>query len=150
MPHEHADTAARLAFAVGRINRRIRPAADGLSLGLLSALSTVVRQGPLRPSELARIEGVAAPSATRAVSELETRGLVERSPDPADGRAFFVSPTEAGKAAVLHARAERAARVSSLLECLDDGGRAAIAAALDALEAVAGLGRDGLDGGGSR
>ena len=137
MAHEPADAAARLAVAIGRINRRIRPSADGLSLGLLSALSTVVRLGPLRPSELARIEGVAAPTATRAVAELESRGFVERRPDPADGRAFFVSATRAGEEAVLHARVERAARISRLLDALDDGERAAILDALSALEAAA-------------
>jgi len=139
-PLDPADAAARLALAVGRINRRIRATADGLPLGLLSALSSVVRQGPLRPSELARIEGVTAPSVTRTLAELEARGLVERSPDPADGRATFVSATDAGLEAVRHARAERAARVSALLGELDGEGRTAIARALDALEAVAGIG----------
>ena len=137
MANDPADAAARLAVAIGRINRRIRPAADGLSLGLLSALSTVVREGPLRPSELARIEGVAAPTATRAVAELESRGFIARSPDPADGRAFFIRATPEGQAAVQHARAERAARISTLLAALDDAERTAILGALDALEVAA-------------
>jgi DNA-binding MarR family transcriptional regulator len=142
---ESADAAARLAVAIGRLNRRIRPSADGLSLGLLSALSTIVRQGPLRPSELARIESVAPPSATRAVADLENRGFVERRPDPADGRAFFVTATADGEAAVLHARAERSLRVSALLDTLDTADRQAILAALNALEVVAGVTRDDLE-----
>ncbi|MBN9188579.1 MAG: MarR family transcriptional regulator [Microbacterium sp.] len=117
MSHEPADAAARLAVAIGRINRRIRPSADGLSLGLLSALSTVVRLGPLRPSELARIEGVAAPTATRAVAELESRGFVERRPDPADGRAFFVSATRAGTRIAFTSAAGRRAENRMAVKC---------------------------------
>src|SRR6185437_10263516 len=92
------DVPGRLALAVGRLNRRIRSATGGLSHGQLSALSTIVRRGPLRPSEIAAIEVAAAPTITRIVAELEARGLVERAPDPEDGRSLFVSGTEAGKA----------------------------------------------------
>lgn len=132
-----ADTAARLAIAVGRINRRIRPAADGLSHGLLSALATVVRLGPQRPGDLARLEVVAAPTMTRALGELVTRGLVTRTPDPDDGRSCFIEATDAGVEAVLEARKERADKVSLLLAGLGEADVTAIAAALDALEATA-------------
>lgn len=131
------DVAARLAIVVGRINRRIRPAADGLSHGLLSALATVVRKGPLRPGDLARYEVVAAPTMTRALAELEHRGLISRSQDPDDGRSFLIEATRQGAEAVLRARSERAERVGALLAGRDAAEIAAIAAALDALEATA-------------
>jgi len=134
---EREETAARLAVVVGRINRRIRAVGEGLSQAQLSALSSTVRHGPLRPGDLARIESVAAPSATRVVAELESRGLIERQPDPADGRSWLVSATEAGRAAILSARAERAKRISVLLAGLDHDELAAVAAALDALEIAA-------------
>jgi DNA-binding MarR family transcriptional regulator len=131
------EVAARLAIAIGRLNRIVRPSSSGLSHGMLSLLSTIVRQGPLRPSDLARIEVVAPPTITRAIADLEGRGLVERRADPDDGRAFFVTATEAGEQAVLNARAERAARVSALLaECTDDE-IDGIRSALPALEAAA-------------
>ena len=50
---ENDDLAGRLALAVGRFNRRIRSSTGGLSHGQLSALSTIVRRGPMRPTELA-------------------------------------------------------------------------------------------------
>ena len=131
------DVATRLAVAVGRINRRIRPAADGLSHGLVSALSTIVRKGPLRPSDLARFEVVAAPTMTRAIADLESRGLVSRSQDPDDGRSFLIEATPDGATAVLRARAERAERVSALLAERSPDELARIAAAIDALEATA-------------
>lgn len=131
------EIATRLAVAVGRINRRIRPAADGLSHGLVSALSTLLRKGPLRPGDLARMEVVAAPTMTRAIADLESRGLVSRTQDPDDGRSFLIEVTPAGGEAVLRAREERAKRISALLAGLSEDEIDRLAAALDALEATA-------------
>lgn len=138
VPADRAETAARLAVAIGRINRRIRPIGEGLTHAQLSALSSIVRKGPLRPGDLGRIESIAPPSATRVIAELESRGLIERQADPADGRSSLVTATDAGAAAVLSARAERAERISVLLDGLDDAEFATVAAALDALEVTAG------------
>jgi DNA-binding MarR family transcriptional regulator len=108
--------------------------AGGLSHGLLSALAVIARRGPLRLSDLAQLEGVSAPSMTRTVSELESRGYVERRADPADGRAVLIAAAAAGTAAVLDARATRTQLVCELLASLDQGDAATITAALPALE----------------
>lgn len=134
---DRADVSARLAVAVGRINRRIRPVAGGLSHGLLSALSTVVRAGPIRPGDLARMEVVAAPTLTRALADLEGRRLITRVTDPSDRRSVFLEATELGVETVLRARSERADRVAALLHSLSDDEVSTIAAALSALEATA-------------
>ncbi|WP_082474135.1 MarR family winged helix-turn-helix transcriptional regulator [Curtobacterium sp. Leaf261] len=134
---DRAATAARLAVAVGRINRRVRTGTASLSAGLLSALATVVQLGPLRPSDIARVEVVTKPTMTRVLVDLESRGLVERADDPTDGRAFVVSATPAGVIAVRDARAERAELLAALLADLDPEDVVAIEAALDALERVA-------------
>ncbi len=134
---DRAQVAARLSVAVGRLNRRIRPSGHGLSLGLLSTLSSVVRSGPVRPSDLARTEMVAAPTLTRLIAELERRGFVVRRPDPADGRSYLVEATGLGADAVARAVAERADHVGALLTDLTDEQVAALAAALPALEATA-------------
>jgi DNA-binding MarR family transcriptional regulator len=131
------DVAGRLALAVGRLNRRIRSSTGGLSHGQLSALSTIVRRGPLRPSELAAIEVAAAPTITRIVAELEARGLVERSPDPEDRRSLFVSGTEAGTELLLEARSDRARAAAGILAELSPEQLDAIRAALPALEEAA-------------
>lgn len=135
------DVAGRLALAAGRLNRRIRSATGGLSHGQLSALSTIVRTGPLRPSEVATVENVAAPTVTRLVSELEARGLVERTPDPDDGRSFFVSGTDAGIELLLEARSDRARAVARILDGLDPEQVDALRAALPALEQAASIAR---------
>lgn len=131
------DVPGRLALAAGRLNRRIRSSTGGLSHGQLSALSTIVRNGPLRPSELAAIEVAAAPTITRIVAELEARGLVERTPDPQDRRSLFVSGTDAGTALLLEARSDRARAVADILAELTPEQVDAIRAALPALEQAA-------------
>ncbi len=129
-----ADVPARLAFATGRLNRRLRSAGGGLSHGLLSALATISKQGPMRLAELSQLESVSAPSTTRLVAELEGKGLVTRATDPADGRAILISITPTGVETIAAARAARAAMVAELFESLEPHEVAAITAALPALE----------------
>ena len=133
-----SDLPARLALVTGRLNRRLRTAGGGLSHGLLSALATISKQGPLRLAELAQVEQVSAPSTTRLVAELEAKGLVSRTPDPDDGRAILISVTEAGQRTVLVARSARADVMAELLERLAPDEVAAIAVALPALEKTIG------------
>jgi DNA-binding MarR family transcriptional regulator len=128
--------AARLAFVVGRFNRRMVPASGGLSHGLLMALASVAKRGPLRLAELAQLETVSAPGATRIVAELESRGLVSRGVDPADGRAVLITVTGAGMDAILRARAARAAVIAELLDDLTPEELASVEHALPALEKV--------------
>jgi DNA-binding MarR family transcriptional regulator len=129
---------ARIAFVVGRLNRRLASATGGLSHGQLSALATVAKVGPIRIAELGLVEDVGAPGITRIVAELEARGLVARETDPADGRAVLVRVTDAGLDAVLRARAARAEVIEGLIAGLDPTSLAAIEAALPALEQVIG------------
>ena len=129
---------ARVAFVVGRVNRQLSFATGGLSHGVLSALVTVGKSGPLRLAELGRIEQVSAPGMTRIVADLEERGLLARRPDPDDGRAVLIEITPLGKDAVLRARAARAEVVGELLGDLTREEIATIEAALPALEKLIG------------
>src|SRR5215213_10718360 len=88
---ELTELASRLRLAVARTARRLRQqAGTDLSAALTSALATVERHGPLTPSELASVEHVKRPTATRIVARLEAQQLVERTPDPTDRRSFLV------------------------------------------------------------
>jgi DNA-binding MarR family transcriptional regulator len=62
----------------------------------LRALRMLMRHGVMRLSELSDHLHIAARSATEVVDALETRGLVERRPDPDDRRATLVEVTEHG------------------------------------------------------
>jgi DNA-binding MarR family transcriptional regulator len=114
----------------------VAAAPGGLSHGLLMALATIAKRGPLRLADLAAIEQVSAPSMTRTVAELESRDLVVREVDPDDGRAIRVEATPAGLDAILRARAARAAVIAELLRDLDPQDLEAIESALPALEKV--------------
>ncbi|GGF17146.1 MarR family winged helix-turn-helix transcriptional regulator [Subtercola lobariae] len=131
------EVAERLTLVISRLSRRIRPVGDELSHGLLSALSSVKNAGPMRPSDLARLEHVAAPTMTRIVADLENRGLIERAADPVDGRSFLLRVTDRGLNAVADARSSRMARVLAMLAEQSDADLSLIAAALPALEEVA-------------
>lgn len=95
------DSASRLRMAVVRTARRLRQEAAGevgeLTPTSAAALATVERHGPLTPSELAGIERVKRPTATRTLRVLCDAGLVERTPDPDDGRSALVSITGEGR-----------------------------------------------------
>jgi DNA-binding MarR family transcriptional regulator len=95
------DSASRLRMAIVRTSRRLRQEAAGaagqLTPTAAAALATVERHGPLTPSELAEIERVKRPTATRTLRVLGEAGLVERAPDPEDGRSALVSITAAGR-----------------------------------------------------
>src|SRR3954453_17793700 len=95
------DAAAQLRLGIVRTARRLRQEAAAEASGLTptstSALATVERHGPLTPSELAELERVRRPTVTRTLGCLEREGLVERTPDPADGRSSLVSVNGAGR-----------------------------------------------------
>ncbi len=95
------DAAARLRMGIVRTARRLRQEAAAEATGLTptstSALATIERHGPLTPSELAKLERVKRPTVTRTLGCLEREGLVERTPDPADGRSALVSVNGAGR-----------------------------------------------------
>ena len=80
------DVATQLRVAIFRTARRLRQEA-GVDLGaaLIAALGTIERHGPLTPSELADLERVKRPTATRMVNRLEMEDLILRAKDE-DGR----------------------------------------------------------------
>jgi len=95
------DSAARLRMAIVRTARRLRQEAAAETSGLTptstAALATIERHGPLTPSEIAAIERVKRPTITRTLACLEREGLIDRAPDPADGRSSLVSVNAAGR-----------------------------------------------------
>jgi DNA-binding MarR family transcriptional regulator len=133
---DRQDLARRLTFVVGTINRRLRPPADGLSHVAVSALSSIARAGAVRPGDLARMEGIAAPGMTRLVADLEQRGLVERAADTHDRRSTLLSLTAAGERELREARTSRSAWVAGLLDEVAPEDLAAVDRAVTALEAA--------------
>lgn len=85
-------------------------------------------------TDLAAAELVTQPTMTVLVNRLEQDGLVRKTRDAQDARAVFVEITEVGRAQLTEVRAGRAAVLQERLDRLDDEARAALAAALPALD----------------
>jgi DNA-binding MarR family transcriptional regulator len=129
------ELAARLRLAITRTARRLRQeAGTDLSPSQTAALATIDSNGPLTPSELASLERVQRPTATRIVARLEEKGLVERAADPADGRSFIVSPTAQGRTLLRKLRTRKNAYLARRLRGLGAEEVAALARAADILE----------------
>src|SRR5262245_33591091 len=76
----------------------------GISPPRLSALSVLVFGGPRSLAALAEAEGVRPPTMSKLVVELEAAGLVEKAPDPEDGRGLLISATAKGRKVMLAGR----------------------------------------------
>jgi Zn-dependent protease/DNA-binding MarR family transcriptional regulator len=133
---EDAALATRLRLAVGRLNRRIRLATNDVPPLQLSALVTLERHGPLRSGELAQREAVTAPTMTRVLTALTERGLVTRSAHPEDARSVMVAVTEEGAQTLSRIRSQRTALLGARLARLTPEQRAALDAAIPAIEAL--------------
>ncbi|HEY2602642.1 MAG TPA: MarR family transcriptional regulator [Thermoleophilaceae bacterium] len=132
-----ADLSPRLRLAITRTARRLRQEADaGLSPSLTAALSTLERHGPLTPSRLAEIERIQRPTATRLVAKLEEQGLVEREPDPEDGRVCHVAVTREGRELVKRMRNRKNAFLSKRLRNLHEDDLRTLERATAILEAI--------------
>lgn len=114
------DVAAALRESVGLLLRRLRqvPAEGEVTLPESAALTRLNRGGPATSSALAKQEQISAQSMGATLAALEARGLVERRPDPDDGRRVVLSITEAGQGLL---RGKRNARTEQLARALSAG-----------------------------
>ena len=93
--------ASSLRVSVSRLSRRLRAestpgqGAPAVSIGGISVLGHLFREGERTLGQLAAAERVQPPSMTRTVNCLEQDGLVERSPHPTDGRQVVIGLTPA-------------------------------------------------------
>lgn len=88
---------------------------DGVDVTAYPVLFVVAGAGTVRISELATTLHNDVSTVSRQVSSLVTNGLLEKSADPSDGRAWVVSLTEHGRNAVGRIQASRAAWFQGLL-----------------------------------
>jgi DNA-binding MarR family transcriptional regulator len=129
----------RLRVAIARVSRRLRRhELAGITPTQLAALATVEARGPLRLGDLAAVERIAPSTLTRMVTALEELGYVSRCAVPGDARAAALSVTEPGRAALDRIRQETTAILADSLRTLPADQLAALAAALPALETLAG------------
>jgi DNA-binding MarR family transcriptional regulator len=109
--------AAALRMGVSLLVRRLRqvPTEGQLTLPETSALVRLDRGGPATPGALAKLEQISPQSIGATLGVLEERGLVERRPDPEDGRRVIMSLTEAGRRTLGSQRSARTERIARAL-----------------------------------
>ncbi|MFF3173306.1 MarR family winged helix-turn-helix transcriptional regulator [Streptomyces sp. NPDC057900] len=98
-----------LAGVVGRLLRRLRSSSSEslLTPTQRSVLARLEDGGPATTAALARAEFVRPQSMRLTLGALEEQGLVERAPDPDDGRKSVMSITVDGRATLAQVRAAK-------------------------------------------
>jgi DNA-binding MarR family transcriptional regulator len=103
------------------------PTVRRFNFSTLSVLHTLSRNGPLRLTDLTATEQLKQPAITSLVAKLEGDGLVSRRRDPRDGRAVLLSLTREGRQIVRSRHADRTAKLSRLVDRLNDQEREVLA-----------------------
>jgi len=140
VPPDVLPIAVQLRTALSHLQRSLRAQAkaQGLGAAKLSVLSQCLLHGALPGADIARLERVKPQSLTRLLAELEADGLLQRAPDPGDGRRQLLSLTAAGARCVLdEAQRREASLADALATALDADERSRLHAACDLIERLA-------------
>lgn len=124
----------RARASSGEMAREVHPDLEPAAYGLLIRL---VEAGQQRATDLAAYFGVGKATMSRQLRALGELGLVEREPDPADGRASLIRVTEEGGARFQRVRDARRAQYMSKLADWDHTEIAELARLLHQLNASA-------------
>lgn len=136
---DQAELASRLRLSIARIHRQLRQDSnEGLTLTQLSTLVRVEEHQPVRPGQLAALEGISPSTLTRLIATLEELGLIERLTDPMDGRVSYLRLTDRGRESLEQMRGRRTAQLMQRLTALGEADRDQLVAALPALEKLGG------------
>ncbi|MFI1470822.1 MarR family winged helix-turn-helix transcriptional regulator [Streptomyces wuyuanensis] len=122
----------RARASSGEMAREVHPELEPAAYGLLVRLE---ESGPQRATDLAGYFGVGKATMSRQLRALEELGLVTREPDPADGRASLVRPTDEGLTRFRAVRKARRDRYVRKLAGWDRGEVAELARLLHQLNA---------------
>ena len=106
---EATEIASELRISLFRLVRRLRtehPSGAG-SFAQMGVLMRLTRSGPATLSELAAADGITPQSMARTVGELVDGGMLQREPDPSDGRQILLSLTEKAEEMVRDFQSQR-------------------------------------------
>ena len=113
------ESAVALRLAITRTARRLRQEAGStLTPTALAALASIERNAPVTPTRLAEIERVKRPTVTRIIGHLTEQGMIDRIPDPEDGRSCRLEITDAGADYLDEQRSRKSAYLTHLLDSL--------------------------------
>ncbi|BBX63511.1 MarR family transcriptional regulator [Mycobacterium saskatchewanense] len=112
------DVAAGLFGGIVLIARRLKllQAPGQLTLPERAALERLDHEGPASGADLARAEQITPQAMGATIAALESRGLVSRRPDPADGRRVMLSLTTSGVKILQRKRDARTRHLAKILK----------------------------------
>lgn len=140
MARTDAGLAAALRISVARLTRRLRSERDPrneLSIGQLSVLGALYRNGACSIGELAAHERVQPPSMTRTVNCLEEAGYVLRRQHETDRRQVVIELADKGTTTLEADRRRRDAWLAQRLRELTPEERSVLRQAAPILERLA-------------
>ena len=130
-----ADLAARFRQALMPLVRRLRTnVEDGMTPSLMSALASVNRLGPITLGDLAAVEKVTPPMATKLANGLEERSLVTRVGCDDDKRVTRLELTREGRTLLDRSHKRRNAWLAQRFAKLTEDERIALAEAVAVIE----------------
>ena len=130
--------AVTLRVAIARIYRSLRlSAASEITPSQGSVLFRIERCEPVRMGVLAQLERITPATLSKVVDSLVFLNLVEREPDPLDGRVTLLRLSDDGRALVSSQRAASTLVLDDALAKLTATQRKALTQALPAIESLA-------------
>jgi DNA-binding MarR family transcriptional regulator len=143
-PHQagtdQTGTDETLADAFRSVSRQLRETSQetlapwDINPSQFRALRVLNHHGAIRPSDLSGRLHIAPRSATEVVDALQSRGLVERRPDPSDRRATLAELTEHGTTVLRGIRAARGTEAERVFDRLSPADRDHLARILRELQ----------------
>jgi DNA-binding MarR family transcriptional regulator len=137
---DQTGTDESLADAFLSVSRKLRETSQetlapwDINPSQFRALRVLNHHGAIRLSDLSGRLHIAPRSATEVVDALESRGLVERRPDPSDRRATLVELTEHGTTVLRGIRAARGTEAERVFDRLSPADRDHLARMLRQLQ----------------
>ena len=134
------EEATGLRVALVRIHRQLRArSGSDITPSQSSALARIEQSGPIRQGSLAELEGTTPATMSRVIDSLAVRRLIERIPDPLDGRASQVRLSPEGGALLHELRVRNTEALRGALDQLSEEEQSVIRQAIPVLERLSDL-----------
>jgi DNA-binding MarR family transcriptional regulator len=132
-PEDLHELGESLISAAGHVVRWAPKGEIDLSLSATRILARLSDNGPTRISDLATDERSSQPTITNHIKRLESAGLVTRSADPTDARAWMIDLSELGRQRLIEIRRIIGHEVEPYLAQLDEADRLALRQGIEAM-----------------
>ncbi len=138
MTTDEKSAAATLRVTIARIYRALRLSTTStITPSQVSVLFRVEQSEPVRMGVLAHLERITPATLSKVIDSLEALELVEREPDPLDGRVTLIRVSATGRRLIESQRAATTRALEEALAQMDRGHRELLLESLPALEGLA-------------